>query len=418
MTSAPAYQPAGFCPHCGYAMDAGRCPECGADVPPKRLLRAPLRSRFARHWRMTIIVALLAALAGGGHYVATHYKIIPSLPTWFLLAFQGDQPGQMTRELFRRFSNGGLSKEQSKQLLDYALRPNPRLEIPARYPAGMPLTPKLRFEWRQYPMTAPHLSTSLLAGSSWTIRHGAWEVKIDGKIIAENKNPGLARHLLYAGRREILFPLPPLEPGTHTIAVTQELFLVNPLAGPDVLQIPPTHTWTLQADATLLIEDRPLEDFVKFTVTPELRDHVEKSFSFQAARALPDCPLPPLIYMKFSGAPLPIIGETWLRPSGKGEFVRTGVVMILEPSAGWEGYLALDHLPDMQHATHLDLRLVPGGSRGLRQMLHHNLTECYGGVIEYLEIPILGGLQNTAAEMKPASQSSGAPTDGTPFKIP
>jgi len=30
---AETYQPIGFCPGCGYKMDAGTCPECGREVP-------------------------------------------------------------------------------------------------------------------------------------------------------------------------------------------------------------------------------------------------------------------------------------------------------------------------------------------------------------------------------------------------
>src|SRR5688572_29943845 len=54
----PPYQPAGFCPTCGYPIDAGRCPECGVYCaePPETLVN----TRRSRGWRIGFLVS------GGG----------------------------------------------------------------------------------------------------------------------------------------------------------------------------------------------------------------------------------------------------------------------------------------------------------------------------------------------------------------
>jgi hypothetical protein len=36
-----AYKPAGYCPHCGYAIDPGVCPECGKNVAASELDSVP-----------------------------------------------------------------------------------------------------------------------------------------------------------------------------------------------------------------------------------------------------------------------------------------------------------------------------------------------------------------------------------------
>lgn len=59
--TADGYRPAGFCPCCGYRVDAGRCPECGRDV--KRPWRVPPRTY--RRWRLAIVLAALALVGGG-----------------------------------------------------------------------------------------------------------------------------------------------------------------------------------------------------------------------------------------------------------------------------------------------------------------------------------------------------------------
>lgn len=56
----PAYQPAGYCPACGYRIDPGVCPECGRSVPrPARRPPATLRRRV-------VLGALVLGIGVGG----------------------------------------------------------------------------------------------------------------------------------------------------------------------------------------------------------------------------------------------------------------------------------------------------------------------------------------------------------------
>lgn len=58
LMSESAYQPAGYCPKCGYRVDPGRCSECGREV--KRPWR--IRPRVWRRWRWLMVGALLIGL--------------------------------------------------------------------------------------------------------------------------------------------------------------------------------------------------------------------------------------------------------------------------------------------------------------------------------------------------------------------
>jgi len=64
-----AYQPAGYCPHCGYQVDAGRCSECGRVVTrPLRVPPGVLRRRLVI--RVALGLALVGLLVTGYVYRA------------------------------------------------------------------------------------------------------------------------------------------------------------------------------------------------------------------------------------------------------------------------------------------------------------------------------------------------------------
>ena len=70
VTMTSRYQPTGYCPECGYPMDAGRCPECGKHVekPAKRDPRTR-RTRLRRIATRTLLVVLaVAGLSYAGRY--------------------------------------------------------------------------------------------------------------------------------------------------------------------------------------------------------------------------------------------------------------------------------------------------------------------------------------------------------------
>src|SRR5262245_46401505 len=84
------YQPTGYCPRCGYQMDAGRCPECGKAVsrPAKRDPRAG-RGRLLRAGRrlVTAMLLVLAMYYGGGYAVfawwpTSHLRVVAARKDW------------------------------------------------------------------------------------------------------------------------------------------------------------------------------------------------------------------------------------------------------------------------------------------------------------------------------------------------
>jgi hypothetical protein len=63
-----AYEPRGFCPGCGYRMDAGTCPECGRVVA--RLAKRHPQSRRRRR----LVAALVLLVAAGAGWAGWHYR--------------------------------------------------------------------------------------------------------------------------------------------------------------------------------------------------------------------------------------------------------------------------------------------------------------------------------------------------------
>lgn len=61
-----AYEPAGYCPRCGYQLGAGRCPECGRLVP--RPLNVPPRVLRKRMIVRAIVATAFSALAFAAYY--------------------------------------------------------------------------------------------------------------------------------------------------------------------------------------------------------------------------------------------------------------------------------------------------------------------------------------------------------------
>lgn len=79
------YEPAGFCPHCGYRVDAGVCAECG-----KRVSRPVRRDPRWRLWLMRWIVRLSVVAAVGGLAVMAAVRWVPNETLWVLSGRDGD----------------------------------------------------------------------------------------------------------------------------------------------------------------------------------------------------------------------------------------------------------------------------------------------------------------------------------------
>src|SRR5512134_2069255 len=108
-----AYKPAGYCPHCGYAIDPGVCPECGKTVAADELDSAPYWVSRRRIIKRTVLALVILSLAVGGWYVYARCNWwIAWIPTRVLLAFQGGGKSRSTIELGKRLAAGTLSQNQ------------------------------------------------------------------------------------------------------------------------------------------------------------------------------------------------------------------------------------------------------------------------------------------------------------------
>lgn len=69
------YTPAGFCPRCGYRLDAGRCPECGRAVPRPSLIPPLVRRRrlIQRTAILTVLIVGFVALYGNRDELAVRF---------------------------------------------------------------------------------------------------------------------------------------------------------------------------------------------------------------------------------------------------------------------------------------------------------------------------------------------------------
>lgn len=130
------YAPLGFCPHCGFATDAGRCSECGQDISDHELQRSPhwLRRKKARK-RISLTVAVAIAV-GGGFYVSQSGRWCRLLPTSVLLLIQRDEQARATVELFRRYKNGDMAASEIARLFEQAMLP-PRIDMLSSLPIAV-----------------------------------------------------------------------------------------------------------------------------------------------------------------------------------------------------------------------------------------------------------------------------------------
>lgn len=114
----PPYEPAGYCPKCGYRVDPGRCPECGAEVrrPAKRDPRAR-RVRIRRFLTRVAALGLVAALACyGGRYAI--YRWWPTTHLQRLSKSEGNLAGWAERVLsWRYFKEMERAKARERRIL-------------------------------------------------------------------------------------------------------------------------------------------------------------------------------------------------------------------------------------------------------------------------------------------------------------
>jgi len=98
-----AYKPAGYCPHCGYAIAPGVCSECGQNVAASELVSGPYWMKRRRIIKRTVFALVILSLAVGGWYVYARCNWITWVPARILLMAHDGRDGKAARELWRRY---------------------------------------------------------------------------------------------------------------------------------------------------------------------------------------------------------------------------------------------------------------------------------------------------------------------------
>jgi|GEM_PF-4953155 len=135
--STPERQPAGFCPHCFYPIDAGLCPECGELVEQTKLLDSPryFRHRLLRSLKYLLIVALVGGVGYGVYHEIQPDRWVRYVSSEYLIELEAGNAGDHVRfELDRRYVKGILAGKPLTTLLQQRIEPR-KLRIQSPWPA-------------------------------------------------------------------------------------------------------------------------------------------------------------------------------------------------------------------------------------------------------------------------------------------
>ena len=397
------YQPSGYCPVCGYAMDAGRCPECGISVPPERLERdsgAVIRKRRLKRIRRVLLA--VAILCAGWYAYHTRVAWIPRLPTAILLLIQGDSNSLATCELWDRLGNQQLTTEQVVALLDKAIQPQDPFRTYNPHPAGEQIRVELPVRTSVPPLSVPQQFSGKTRG--WLAYVGGSAV-VDGRQVSVAAGGGTA--LGYRSSRSFTAWLPALDAGEHNISVNLVLEFQATQNGPPAA---PQMTLTF-ANQKITCQDRPPGDFVTRVWDPDLAKDVQANVYLSAEHSASGTGEPFIdIGMQLRpGVRTGIAGLVWIRLPGADPYEPTsGIIHYLpedgasfslsiklcdalqpEPSDGGSAYGTWRHgrinrYPGVTSAQQINVRLVPDVGEAFRR----GMTKCFDGVIEWQNVPI------------------------------
>lgn len=376
--AATDYTPGGFCPHCGYPMDAGRCSECGQQSSAEALDSTQHRRRRKRRRRRAVLVAILVLTGLGGWYGWTHTNPVRWMPNWALLWLQRCHSDWATGVLSMRFQYDELTPQQAARMFEQAFAAQPALDVLSPYPAGVASSARLKCS---FPLGGPKVY-------SWPLYVDESRILVDGVQAAHETRPQFAGYGPFVDQIE--FVLPALAPGEHEITV----MCLIAAREPDFLSSRVTatlHTWKVESRGRVLVEDRAPAAYVHFVLTPEVESKIAALLRIPAERP-PDKPLKPNeIGFAFEDLPVAVVGELYARPSGDAEFQHVRPFLAFKEAPGimgtrtsGSGVINLTDVASIQGATHVDLRIVPSAEQAL--MLR--ITAVFGGTIERLRVPL------------------------------
>lgn len=362
-----AYQPAGYCPQCGYAMDGGRCPECGSQVPPGRLAAVPPRLRRRRRVRQALVLALLVAVPYGAYRFWRDVNWLPWLPNAVLLWFADAEWERADREILQRCAAGGFSAAELQALFDgaYECRARYAQEIPAE--TAMPVFVNVL----KRGVLRPEMTECTIIAS-----RGTWHVSVGGQTpsVPADRCPA----------REVRFECPPLASGDYQIVVTGQLWQSTPV----VPGAPPNLQWPVKLMLPLRVTDRGLADYVCLVCTQELEQAITHKVCAGALSSKRG--YGPELRGAVMRVDVPIACEVYMRTGSDGEYdaIRDddGLAWTVTVPAGFHwGYGSpLDFGDGTTEPQSIDIQLRPAP----RMALVEGWNECFSGVIEWRDLPL------------------------------
>jgi hypothetical protein len=341
--------------------------------------------------RWAIVLAFLATASVSGYYIYRYEPWQTWIPTRVILAFQGADCDWAAGILSERFHYATMSAAEANRMFEQAFVSEPELGLVSPYPAGL----------AQYADLHCRLDLGGPKIWSWVVFVEEATVHIDGVVVLESNE---SRVVGYAPFMEsVEFEVPPMTPGTHGISITA----VVGVRGPNFSDDPPGpawHRWTVTATGEVIVQDRPVRDFVTLRSSEELRARVEAQLEIPSEPE--DRHLDPYeIPFRFEDLPIDVVGEVWARPSGETDFTR---VQPFYAYRVWPGYLGertegsgvirLKRLPGVAQAERVDIRIVADSDEAARLALKLHVREYYAGVIERFGVLVPRGTDEPLSE--------------------
>ena len=364
------YQPKGYCPKCGYAIDPGRCTECGTQVSPKQLAKSPNARRNKLY--KEIFAGLLVSLVFGFVLHSLRDGLPALYPTPLLLSWYGDGSDSVACELWHRYENGRLSESQERRALNLAFHTE-GLYVDCPYPTGAVLDANTYYSFdinlgRIYPVAR--------------VDYGSWEIRVDGEIIRSSPRDYSDEFVRVLGSDSSSghgWKIPPLPAGNHKIDIRREFYLVS-MKEKNEQRV---HTWTFSEQAFIVIEDPPIEGLYAPALDDDIARQVEASFQMPAVDSKPNLP-DHMLQIAFDKPPVFVSMSCWARVCGTEEYHPIATVYV-PPGETRLTDLDWRKLPGYEKATHADIRLIPypWGAAQFEQQRSY-----YGRTIERLNVPI------------------------------
>ncbi len=337
-----SYRPTGYCPHCGYPTDTGRCTECGREVTADKLLKdaGEFQHRRRARWSSALLLSICTLILLSNIVEAIPW--IRLVPTSMLLAQLGAAASPATIELARRYAAGGLTEEQTAQLLEKVVWCNNAGGKPTNV-AGVPIP--LGITWGSW-VALPETGVAVLS-----------EVFMDDKLVHSTDEPAG----WFGGRTDEVsvnsaLLAPAQKPGVHSVKWRVTFIVARRDADGDFDGEHPVHTWQQDLTASLTVVDASAESIVRRIRPRQGGASALAKLEIPCRKEIGDVPAGTIVIYS-NGTDIPIVGKLLIRPAAPGDFVEIGVVACYAHVVGAHRFsVGADGLPD---AKLYDFRIVP-----------------------------------------------------------